>query len=147
MRIAHSTRVHTRYTYVYKFQRTQTYDASPSGRPCYTSTTLFFFFLCPACILLRASSCVHPPACISCVGLLTLLISIAVLFTSSGALGGLIAGSVLLGAGFVVVTPSAVYLTREPRNDAGSGERNRSESIAIILPAPDFRKHVVHRCV
>jgi len=77
-------------------------------------------------------------------GLLILLISIGLLFSSAGAAGGIIAGAVLLGAGFIVSTPSAVYLTREaaPRDPAGDA-RGRSESVAIILPAPEFRKHTV----
>lgn len=76
------------------------------------------------------------------VGLLTLLISIGLLFSGPGAVGGLIAGSVLLGAGFIVTTPSAVRLVRDPK-EADDKDRGRSESVAIILPTPEFRKNVV----
>ena len=82
----------------------------------------------------------------SCIGLLTLLISIGLLFSGPGAIGGLIAGSVLLGAGFIVTTPSAVHLVKDPK-DVDDKDRGRSESVAIILPTPEFRKNVVPRLV
>jgi len=74
------------------------------------------------------------------VGLVTLLVSIGLLFTGPAAFSGMIAGSVLLGVGFLMATPSAIHLTRENGEGDGGKDREREGSVSIILPTPDFKK-------